>query len=77
MMWDHDRSAARGLMSCQGLYVFTHESSLGDHPAQRLFERIQVQRKPEVEAPRQFSDYIVTVQDSDLPAGVTLTRLVG
>ena len=77
MMWDHDRSAARGLMSCQGLYVFTHESSLGNHPAQRLFERIEVERRPEVEAPRKFGDYTVTVRDADLPAGVTLTRLVG
>jgi CRISPR-associated protein Csd2 len=77
MMWDHDRSAARGLMSCQGLYVFSHDSSLGNHPAQRLFERIEVERKPEVEAPRKFADYTVTVRDADLPAGVTLTRLVG
>lgn len=76
-MWDHDRSAARGLMSCQGLYVFTHDSSLGNHPAQRLFERVEVERKPEVEAPRKFGDYVVTVREEDLPAGVTLTRLVG
>lgn len=77
MMWDLDRSAARGLMGCQGLYVFTHESPLGNAPAHRLFERVQVTCRPETSAPRSFADYAVTVDESDLPAGVTLTRLVG
>ena len=36
-MWDLDRSASRGLMACRGLYVFSHESSLGNSPAHRLF----------------------------------------
>ena len=36
-MWDLDRSAARGLMACRGLYVFSHENSLGNAPAHRLF----------------------------------------
>ena len=31
-MWDLDRSAGRGLMSCRGLYVFSHESMLGNAP---------------------------------------------
>jgi CRISPR-associated protein Csd2 len=76
-MWDNDRSAARGLMSCRGLYVFSHESKLGNAPAQDLFETVEVQRVPEIEAVRRFSDYIVRVNESALPAGVTLTRLVG
>ena len=25
-MWDHDHAAGRGLMSCRGLYVFSHEA---------------------------------------------------
>lgn len=76
-MWDLDHSASRGLMSCRGLYVFSHESHLGNAPAHKLFERIAVTRKPEVVAPRTFGDYAVTVNDADLPAGVTLTALVG
>ncbi|MBF6598899.1 MAG: type I-C CRISPR-associated protein Cas7/Csd2 [Dehalococcoidia bacterium] len=76
-MWDNDRSAARGLMSCRGLYVFSHESKLGDAPAQDLFETVEVQRVPEVDAVRRFSDYIVRVNEGALPEGVTLTRLVG
>ena len=76
-MWDLDRSAARGLMACRGLYVFSHESSLGNAPAHRLFERINVQLKEGVAAPRKFGDYAVTVNDADLPTGISLTRLEG
>jgi len=76
-MWDLDRSSSRGLMSCRGLYVFTHESRLGNAPAQDLFERVSVARNAAVEAPRKFADYTVTVDDAQLPAGVSLTRLVG
>jgi CRISPR-associated protein Csd2 len=76
-MWDLDRSSSRGLMGCEGLYVFSHESPLGNAPAQRLFERIRVSRSNGVAAPRSFSDYTVEVDDRDLPQGVTLTRLVG
>ncbi len=77
-MWDFDRSASRGLMACRGLYVFTHESPLGNMPAHRLFERIQVVRNEGVEAPRAFSDYTVTVDDAGLAEkGVTLTTLEG
>ena len=74
-MWDLDRSSSRGLMACQGLYIFSHESHLGNAPANRLFQRIQVHRNEGVEAPRSFSHYSVIVDDSNLPPGVTLTRL--
>lgn len=75
-MWDVDRSSSRGLMACQGLYVFTHERGVGNAPAQRLFERIRVSRRPGSLVPRRFDDYEVVVANN-LPAGVTLTRLVG
>ncbi|MDA8216271.1 MAG: type I-C CRISPR-associated protein Cas7/Csd2 [Dehalococcoidales bacterium] len=75
-MWDHDRSSARGMMACQGLYVFSHESPLGNAPAHRLFERVRVQRRPAVEVARSFTDYSVEVDGSALPDGVTLTALV-
>jgi len=76
-MWDLDRSSSRGLMACRGLYVFSHESSLGNAPAQTLFERVRVSRREEVDASRSFVDYRVEVDEGNLPAGVTLTRLVG
>lgn len=34
-MWDHDRSASKGMMSCRGLYVFKHVGTDTDQ-AQRI-----------------------------------------
>lgn len=76
-MWDLDRSASRGMMACRGLYVFSHESSLGNAPAHTLFDRVSVTRKDDVAAPRRFADYDVAIDETALPAGVTLTRVVG
>lgn len=75
-MWDLDRSSSRGMMACRGLYVFTHESSLGNAPAHVLFDRIAVERKSGVEAPRHFSDYVVKVSSKELPKGVALSELI-
>jgi CRISPR-associated protein Csd2 len=71
-MFEHDRSAARGEMTTRGLYVFKHDSELGNAPAHALFERIQVQRKPGVEVPRSFGGYDVVVNEADMPPGVSL-----
>lgn len=76
-MWDLDRSSSRGMMACRGLYVYTHEKPLGNAPAHLLFERVRVARRPEVEAPRSFGDYTVSVDDTHLPDGITPTPLVG
>jgi CRISPR-associated protein Csd2 len=74
-MFEHDRSAARGEMATRGLYVFKHDSELGNAPAHDLFARIQVRRKEGVEVARDFSDYDVRVNDAKLPQGVTLERV--
>ena len=71
-MFEVDRSAARGEMSSQKLFIFEHESPIGNAPAHRLFERIVVKRKDLSRPARDFSDYDLTVADSDLPQGVTL-----
>jgi len=76
-MFEHDRSAARGEMATRGLYVFEHDSELGNAHAHDLFERVQVELVDGVSAPRRFADYAVTVNDADLPAGVRLIRRVG
>ena len=76
-MFEHDRSAARGEMTTRELYVFRHESELGNAPAHALFERISAKLKDGVTVPRLFADYEVSVDDKSLPAGVTLTRLCG
>lgn len=77
MMFDHDRSAARGTMTTRGLYVFSHTSAFGNAPAHRLAERVHVDRATDTEAPpRTFGDYTVSFDDDELPAGVTATKLV-
>ncbi len=74
-MWDFDRSASRGLMAPRGLYVFSHESKLGNAPAHKLFELVTTQLKKPNESPRKFGDYTVVVDEAGMPGGVTLTRL--
>ncbi|MBK8335506.1 MAG: type I CRISPR-associated protein Cas7 [Sterolibacteriaceae bacterium] len=76
-MFEHDRSAARGEMATRGLYVFKHDSELGNAHAHALFDRIQIKRKEGVEVPRSFTDYLVSVDDAALPAGVSLNRRIG
>lgn len=71
-MFEHDRSAARGLMSARGLYIFKHGSTLGSAPAHSLFDRIKVKKGDEAKPPRAFTDYTVTVDRDNLPAGVEL-----
>jgi CRISPR-associated protein Csd2 len=75
-MFEHDRSAARGLMATRGLYVFRHDNALGRAPAHTLFDRIEV-KPANGKPPRQFSDFTVTVNDADLPQGVELRRVIG
>jgi len=76
-MWEHDRSAARGLMATQGLKVFKHASALGNAPAHKLFERVKVERANGDDKPaRAFADYRVTIDRAELPQGVELVELV-
>lgn len=75
-MFEHDRSAARGEMSTRGLFVFKHDSELGNAHAFALFDRVKVQRKAGIDVPRSFSDYAVSVDQVEMPTGVTLTQHV-
>lgn len=75
-MFDHDRSAARGLMSARKLIAFEHDSKLGNAPANKLFDLVKVEKKPEVESPRSFADYKVTIDTENLPKGVTINELI-
>lgn len=74
-MFDVDRSAARGLMSAQRLIVFKHASVLGNALANKLFDRVRVEKKS-MDAPRSFNDYEVTIDRHDLPSGVTIEDLI-
>lgn len=70
-MFENDRSAARGKMCLRKLYVFKHDSALGDAPAHILFDKISVVKNADIAAPRRFEDYTITV-DNNMPQGVTL-----
>ncbi|MEW6219375.1 MAG: type I-C CRISPR-associated protein Cas7/Csd2 [Thermodesulfobacteriota bacterium] len=73
VMFDHDRSAARGKMTARNLFVFKHQTALGNAPAQRLFDLVKVARTGHTEAPpRSYSDYSVTMNKAALPTGVEL-----
>lgn len=70
-MFEHDRSAARGMMSSQRLFVFKHRDKLGNAPAHKLFDLINIERTEGSEGPaRSFKDYIVTVGSA--PDGVEI-----
>ena len=70
-MFEEDRSAARGEMNVRGLYIFKHDSVLGNARFAELENKVKVELKDGVEAPRSFDDYVVTV-DENMPDGVTL-----
>lgn len=75
MMFEHDRSAARGEMAARKLVVFKHNDALGNVPAHVLFDRVKVERiQGEKDTPAaSFSDYKISVDTSGLDAlGVTV-----
>ena len=74
-MFEHDHSAARGKMAVRELIVFKHDTELGCAPAHKLFDLIEVSRKDATAPARSPSDYTVTLP-AELPAGVTMQRMV-
>ena len=71
-MFEHDRSAARGLMGTRKLIIFKHDSRMGNAPVQLLFDAISVRKKDQSRPARDFSDYEVTIIKEQIPQGVTL-----
>ena len=74
-MFELDHSAARGKMSVRELIVFRHDSELGNAPAYKLFNLVKAQRNGDVVAPRAFTDYQLSVDEENLPSGVTCIRM--
>jgi CRISPR-associated protein Csd2 len=72
-MFEHDRSAARGLMATQKLIVFKHDTALGNAPAHKLFERVAVTtvKTP----PRSINDYAITLDGKELPKDQVLIEV--
>ena len=87
-MYEHDRSASKGLMTVQKLFAFKHvgtdsddnqrqrQAILGCAPAHKLFDLVKVEKKADVTSPRCFTDYTVTVDHDNMPAGVELIELL-
>jgi len=74
-MFEHDHSAARGMMSSRKLFVFKHKDKLGNAPAHQLFDLVDIKRKEGSQGPaRSFADYDVTVGDT--PDGVELIEMI-
>lgn len=69
-MFEIDHSAARGKMCMRKLYIFKHDSLLGNAPSHVLFDKILIQQRSE-EPPRAFRDYEVMVE-REMPEGVEL-----
>jgi CRISPR-associated protein Csd2 len=70
-MFEHDHSAARGLMATRKLIVFKHESPVGNVPAHKLFELVEIKRKNSNDKPaRDFNDYEIVFDPTKVPKGV-------
>lgn len=72
-MFENDHSAARGKMTMRKLYVFRHDSMIGNAPSGILFDKIAITEKEPGKPPRSFGDYEITV-DKVMPAGVSFTE---
>jgi CRISPR-associated protein Csd2 len=80
-MFEHDRSAARGLMATEKLIVFKHASALGNAPAHKLFDLVKVERRgseaDKAKPARDFSaDYEIKIDHANIPQGVELIELL-
>lgn len=71
-MFEYDRSASHGKMATRKLYVFEHETALGNAPSHKLFDLIEVERKDKSKSSRHFNDYEISIDRDSLPKGVDL-----
>ena len=75
-MFEIDHSAARGNMSVRELIVFKHSTELGNCPAYKLFDSVEIKKKDGVGAARRFSDYTVTIHEDQIPDSVEVIRKI-
>lgn len=84
-MYEHDHSASKGEMAVVSpLIIFKHvgtdgvaaqrtrQAKLGCAPAHKLFDLVKVQKKADVDYPRDYRDYDASVCFEKLPAGVQI-----
>ena len=75
-MFENDHSAARGKMAVRELIVFKHSKELGDCPAYKLFDAVEVKKKEDVKYPRQYQDYSVQIHQEEIPETVEVKRMI-
>jgi CRISPR-associated protein Csd2 len=84
-MYEHDHSASKGEMAVVSpLIIFKHvgtdtdekqrvrQAKLGCAPAHKLFDLVDVQKKPDVKYPRSHRDYTAVVHLDKVPKGVQI-----
>jgi CRISPR-associated protein Csd2 len=89
VMFEHTRSASRPEMTTRKLIVFKHQNAMGNAPAHSLFDRVKIGRNVAGEfrdvddvgignypPARKFSDYIVTIDQTNIPEGVEIIERV-
>ena len=75
-MFENDHSAARGKMAVRELIVFKHSKELGDCPAYKLFDAVEVRKKEEIEYPRKYQDYTVQIHEEMIPDSIEMKRMI-
>ena len=75
-MFENDHSAARGKMAVRELIVFKHSKELGDCPAYKLFDAVEVKKNEDVEYPRKYQDYTVQIHEEQIPETVEVRRMI-
>ena len=75
-MFENDHSAARGKMAVRELIVFKHSKELGDCPAYKLFDAVEVHKNDDIQYPRKYQDYTVTINDDEIPDTVEVKRMI-
>ncbi len=89
-MYEHDRSASKGIMSViSPVVIFRHvgtdsdaaqrakQSRLGCAPAHKLFDLVSVQRKDDVKYARSYKDYVAKINMDGVPKGVDVGFMSG
>ncbi|HNT97102.1 MAG TPA: type I-C CRISPR-associated protein Cas7/Csd2 [Elusimicrobiales bacterium] len=76
-MFEHDRSAARGLMSARKLIVFKHDDAMGSAPAHKLFDLVSVKKvNGDGKPARAFSDYKIEIDKAAKPERVEIIEKI-
>ena len=74
-MFENDHSPARGKMAVRELIIFKHSKELGDCPAYKLFDAVEVTRKDGVEYARKYQDYSVRIHEENIPDSIEVKRM--